>query len=113
MFRISANHTHNAFSLDHFAVDTDFFDGWSNFHDLATCELRILTAERSFPWRGRKGSFQRLRDPLAEDGYNGRAFFLKYVPESHDHYRAGHEKSYLEALQSLPRPYESRLFHWP
>ena len=101
VLRCSANHAYDTLSLDDFAMRTDFFDRWPDFH---VCVLSDIY---------RMGSFQPLLDPLAKAECNAHGFSPKYVRESHGHYPIEHEKLYSEELLLLLRPYESRLFLWP
>lgn len=41
MLRVDANHAHDALSLDNLAADTDFFDGWPDFHDICTTSMYL------------------------------------------------------------------------
>lgn len=75
--------------------------------------LKISAAARSGPWRDRTDSFRPSRDLPATNGYSVPGSSPIYVRESHAHYRAEPEKSFLEELLLPPRPCGSRLFHFP
>ncbi len=90
-----------------------FFTDGLTFMTLDFRYFKTSDAGQFFLWKDRTDSSQPSRDLLATNECNALVSFLKYARGFHARCRVEREKSFLGVLLSLPRPYESRPFHFP